>query len=572
MLSSSYQGDVEALQEAVHAARICRDKLSQVRIRSGNIRSATTGTDPESETLRTLHKLEDTMTALFVQLDELRNRVLSPMTRLHDELLQEIFVYCVDVRVPHPNAWLQWDTFDPVILTHVCHQWRTVALNTPVLWSKITLQAVSRSHQTLFDPWHDTILSQDDPTFPQSRRRYNEFIRRAKTCGLRVKLNFIDETPEYERRLTNEFCRLAQCNEIISLRLFTAKKSDDNISTCLEFILPRLQKLEIYQVAPPLTDLDPPDQSITCDKLLSKEWPRLRQLEFRGISLPTRVPLVHAPLPNLRTLKIILTRGVSDNISKLFKFIGLCNTSLERLDVCCGWDWQIEPDTEMALYLPRIEQLELSLGSNPLISILQRIRAPSLKSLGVRPTRGAEESSAAPAVVSALEVFIGSSRCRLETACILGISVIAWKKLAELSPDIRSMTVHLSTAYFSANEEVINLTDDPLQFSKLEEIHDQSELTEQSLRMLLSFVQSRRRLFAGGAMVRPIRCISLRSAQARRAPETQQGWSAIQKELADLIEELIIGPVKWNKATGVWTQWEGSTDEEGPLAVLDHSW
>jgi hypothetical protein len=58
---------------------------------------------------------------------------LSPASQLPPELLSEIFLLCLSVGLYPTNE----DTKSTLLLTHICAHWRSVALSTPSLWSRI---------------------------------------------------------------------------------------------------------------------------------------------------------------------------------------------------------------------------------------------------------------------------------------------------------------------------------------------------------------------------------------------------------------------------------------------------
>ncbi|KAI0054795.1 hypothetical protein BV25DRAFT_1816528, partial [Artomyces pyxidatus] len=80
-------------------------------------------------------------------LHRIRNRQL-PALRVPSEILEYIFSFCQchpeqphrDRR--HPPAW--------VVVTHVCHLWRDVALSSPRLWRNVV---------TYSQPWMEETLS-----------------------------------------------------------------------------------------------------------------------------------------------------------------------------------------------------------------------------------------------------------------------------------------------------------------------------------------------------------------------------------------------------------------------------
>lgn len=97
-----------------------------------------------------------------------------PIHRIPDEILGEIFEFCVLERV-------QWDnTFRyrlaPWLLTYICRRWRNVSLRTPGLWSYICIDARAR-------PVYGPTLSVDNPV-----RMLEPLITRSKSAPLHVQV------------------------------------------------------------------------------------------------------------------------------------------------------------------------------------------------------------------------------------------------------------------------------------------------------------------------------------------------------------------------------------------------
>ncbi|KAF8903869.1 hypothetical protein CPB84DRAFT_1773585 [Gymnopilus junonius] len=59
--------------------------------------------------------------------------LLSPIRRLPDDALHEIFYHCLST---HRNPIIS-SSEAPVLLTHVCRKWRAIALSSPRLWSQL---------------------------------------------------------------------------------------------------------------------------------------------------------------------------------------------------------------------------------------------------------------------------------------------------------------------------------------------------------------------------------------------------------------------------------------------------
>ena len=80
--------------------------------------------------------------------------ITSPIRRLPDDILSEIFYQCIH---SHRNP-LMSASEAPVLLTQICSRWRSVALSSPELWARLHI------------PFCDNYLLCDaanEPTIPQ---------------------------------------------------------------------------------------------------------------------------------------------------------------------------------------------------------------------------------------------------------------------------------------------------------------------------------------------------------------------------------------------------------------------
>ncbi|KZO92685.1 hypothetical protein CALVIDRAFT_540766 [Calocera viscosa TUFC12733] len=165
------------LREVIDVARLLVDKLSAVPRRT-SVRSLLHQDEKHQMALQTVYDLEDAMQSVLRDVDELRNRLLSPSTRLHDELLQEVFLHCSNSmvrRYPHQHAWKK---FDPVLLTSICRRWRTVALNTATLWAELSIESNSDAYGRCENPWIVLRGGGDVDSHIQRSGRYRAFLER----------------------------------------------------------------------------------------------------------------------------------------------------------------------------------------------------------------------------------------------------------------------------------------------------------------------------------------------------------------------------------------------------------
>ncbi|KAH9484772.1 hypothetical protein JR316_0001674 [Psilocybe cubensis] len=87
------------------------------------------------------------------------NNVMSPIRRIPADIFREIFFHCVDNDCDHDLS----TTRAPMLLTHVCSFWRSIALSSPLLWARmhITFNCTR--------PKYDDALSSSDDLMDSSK-------------------------------------------------------------------------------------------------------------------------------------------------------------------------------------------------------------------------------------------------------------------------------------------------------------------------------------------------------------------------------------------------------------------
>lgn len=116
------------------ARRLLKNKRASIHTVSAEIAQAERAL---AELIRDArHRINEMEVERARLVDEERHTLayLSPLRRLPQELVREIFMWCFE---EHPCA--AW------ILSAVCSSWRTLALRMPLLWSKVSRILVQRS-------------------------------------------------------------------------------------------------------------------------------------------------------------------------------------------------------------------------------------------------------------------------------------------------------------------------------------------------------------------------------------------------------------------------------------------
>ncbi|KAJ7086305.1 hypothetical protein C8R43DRAFT_311955 [Mycena crocata] len=74
--------------------------------------------------------------------ERLTDSLVYPVLTLPNEITSQIFIYFL---AAYPRCPPFQGLLSPIILTHICHQWREIALSTPALWRAITLDRLERN-------------------------------------------------------------------------------------------------------------------------------------------------------------------------------------------------------------------------------------------------------------------------------------------------------------------------------------------------------------------------------------------------------------------------------------------
>ncbi|KAJ7202487.1 hypothetical protein C8J57DRAFT_1102074 [Mycena rebaudengoi] len=91
--------------------------------------------DPESSILRDQMVKWEEERASLLDYRAQNKAVISPHRRIPPEILGEIFLLTLPVRVQEAVFSTIGDS--PWVLTHVCRRWREVAVSAPFLWSRV---------------------------------------------------------------------------------------------------------------------------------------------------------------------------------------------------------------------------------------------------------------------------------------------------------------------------------------------------------------------------------------------------------------------------------------------------
>ncbi|KZO92702.1 hypothetical protein CALVIDRAFT_540776 [Calocera viscosa TUFC12733] len=547
------------LREAVDAARLLVDKLSAVPPRR-SVRSLLHQNDDHHMTLQTIYDLEDTMKSLLRNVNELRNRVLSPSTRLHDELLQEIFLHCSNSMVPRHRHSHDWKKFDPVILTTVCRRWRTVALNTAAVWSNLSIEPRTVLYDPL-DPWRVPSGDGDVDFHIYRDGRYPAFLKRSKQAGLGLSLNLLNLPISNSHQLMDEVRQLGtKCGGINRLCLQTITSRDEITLESLKLVQQTVRDLKIRRV-PTSRNPEAETHTMNGDSIFSNEWPRLQSLMLHTIGIPSRPTLPYVPLRHLRKMDLFVYPSTTD--AGILNVLQLCSTTLEELFI--SWGWSVEgSSTPQMTRFPRLQHLRLNGFRDNFTVLWQHIWAPSLNKLELHSWDiqvDGQQHDFTP-FLAALSKFVQKSHCPLEVVSLVEIPRSAWKEIVEstAAPTICSVTYGSRVDDLVLHQGLLDMLNTELpRLGNLEELISIEPQSSLLLQNILEFVQSRHRLHTRGAAVKPIRRVSIQGRQAEAAEERRE-CIRIQKELTELIEHIVVGQVTFDKPSKEWIFLEGGGD------------
>ncbi|PPQ63397.1 hypothetical protein CVT24_005664 [Panaeolus cyanescens] len=138
--------------------------LQEVRQLLGNASSELDGIDAQIQILQErAHYLQSKIGQC--------TQILNPVRVIPDDVLREIFIWTVEAGPAPFYPWIikaSRNFQSPLVLTHVCRRWRTIAHSTPTLWCRITIYLPNLSEKRQS---RDLMLL-DSSSVP----RYSEFM------------------------------------------------------------------------------------------------------------------------------------------------------------------------------------------------------------------------------------------------------------------------------------------------------------------------------------------------------------------------------------------------------------
>ena len=199
---------------------------------------------------RTLNSLLEKRNALQSSVDRC-NSIISLVRRVPVELWRDIFAYCL---FTHRNPTISYSEA-PLLLTHVCSLWRSIALTTPRLWTRIYIPIF----YTVRDPiWAVTPTHLDRPElsdFIADKMEYRctmiqEWLSRAGSLSLSISLSTQSAEPlqPVHRQLLDIIIQSLDRCQHLELSLIMMGDAFKILMRVRAAQLPRLHELNIYSL------------------------------------------------------------------------------------------------------------------------------------------------------------------------------------------------------------------------------------------------------------------------------------------------------------------------------------
>lgn len=342
----------------------------------------------------------------------------SALSRFPPEVLGECFLSCVDDRLPT----IALDEA-PVSLTLVCRSWHNVALTTPRLWARLSIEIWNLEEKRL-----ERILSQ-----------MSKLLERSMAMPLTCSLRFFDDCSRSDEEVDRES---ALCRPIIELLLQHAHRWSDVVIQSPDYVESLTSPLTVEAIP----------------------FPNLRRLSLWGIDTeqltlsltPEQTPLLEAlvvPSSALRTWSLnwsqLLSLHILDHednpeyLSVVFAILPCCSQLRElRVQCHCFETGEVIiplQNTGRTVVLPHLTYLSLATNRDDLIcAFTDKISAPALITLFLE---GFDARHAPRSVISFLEhhsktieTFDLGPRCKAGQTGLASL----WKRL----PNMKHLRLH----------------------------------------------------------------------------------------------------------------------------------
>lgn len=410
-------------------------------------------------------------------------RLISPLRRLPDELMSDIFVeYYRQKRASASDLFIGQHALQPILRTS--RRWRAVAMSTPELWTSVRM--------TFKATPLDEIINHVKRLLERSRQR-----------PLAISLDLMNvEPPESADRcvdaITPHFPRIQH----LDLRLLT-ERSFDGVGNGA---FPSLLSLRIgfpgrlYHSQPPIPRV----------WRVFEDCPSLQSVHILS-SPPHRMVL---SLPYEQLTKFVSGPDISLPASNCFGILQKC-TSIKEF-IVHKFISTADPISQVEVVLPHLHTFAIQTSSD-LIGVFDRLTMPSLRILRIHFVAFDLSAPLNVGFIAEFVSFITRTACRIEVLEIDGKLPVSHLIAAlETLPHLRELRVGLELSQDDLGVllrrlAVVNDAEGIIMCPLLQRIHFKEDLTLQSYRQLMDMVHCRSR---AGKMPRPsvARLMSLRVA------------------------------------------------------------
>lgn len=143
---------------------------------------------------------------------ERHSSLLAPIRTLPPDILLCIFLLAKDTHVeslrrsPRAHRFKKPQRYPVIILSHVCHHWRTLTIMTPLLWTTLSIHLLPEFPRSPLPPQ----LNEDVPKYHRKMARITDmaatFALRVADCPISLSLSASDpypfEEPEFNKAVT----------------------------------------------------------------------------------------------------------------------------------------------------------------------------------------------------------------------------------------------------------------------------------------------------------------------------------------------------------------------------------
>ncbi|KAK7449789.1 hypothetical protein VKT23_013265 [Stygiomarasmius scandens] len=459
-----------------------------------------------------IERLQESLHAITLKRDVLQSQlsslqsVTSPLRTFPAEILQSVFMHCLEL-FPIISA-----RESPLLLTQICSRWRSIAIDTPALWTSIHIALVGARHP--FESY--------DSTCNAIRECLQTFLSRSNSLPLNVSLCSGFSPGPYNEDIVREVNRTLEI--LLRYRRQWKYVNLQLPAQCMDSV-EHLKGEDLLNLETAVIDFSggivfPPPSQPSWSPFL-ENTPRLHDLSI-GAGDPTVMRK--------------LARGVSwTQLTCLF--IGFCywETSMQHLEdiaymlkccdnleECCitlpGCDLEGFPPTAPKIFLPKLKTITLDcyFPSRIIVFLLDLFVLPELKELTLGANSFHPDLDSDALVISSMIHLIQRSSCLLtqfglERTALLSTAehmVSLFKSMPELNTLNLShtMTESLLQAFSFVSPESENVLCPKLART---EFRDSCSITEPTL---VHFLSTRLSPPVPSAIT-PLNCVVIKDAR-----------------------------------------------------------